>query len=196
MKELLKTETTIFPAWTSLLRDEPSVSQRLERIQTLREKRSNLNFSIPYIHLDSTFWQHYELYARIRRLEEGHSNLSIEQDYQAHNECISIFTPLVHRIFWARWLYLERAFELASLSGDLLFGAVSLRTLVEDVWALLELAAYEERLKEKRSTVTLMISCTYVVMEICCSKGFFLLCVMSSPSPIAIHRSLLANTKV
>jgi hypothetical protein len=155
MKELLKTETTIFPAWTSLLRDEPSVSQRLERIQTLREKRSNLNFSIPYIHLDSTFWQHYELYARIRRLEEGHSNLSIEQDYQAHNECISIFTPLVHRIFWARWLYLERAFELASLSGDLLFGAVSLRTLVEDVWALLELAAYEERLKEKRSTVTL-----------------------------------------
>jgi hypothetical protein len=159
MKELFKTETMIFPAWTSLLRDEPSVSQRLERIQALREKRSNLNFSIPHIYLDSTFWRNYKLYIEIRRLElelgEEHGNLPIEQAYQAHKEWISIFTPLVHRTFWARWLYLERAFELASLSGDLLFGAISLRTLVEDVWALLEVATYEKHLEEKRPVVTL-----------------------------------------
>jgi len=41
-----------------------------------------------------------------------------------------------------------------SLSGDLLFGAIRLRTMVEDVWALLELADFERHLKQEPSAVT------------------------------------------
>ncbi len=155
MRNLFGTESTIFPAWVALLRNNPDVDYRLKKIRSLRKERSRLNFSIPYVQLDPGFWDQYKLYIEMRRLEEGRSDLPIEQAYQAHAKCISIFTPLVHRTFWARWLYLERAFELASLSGDLLFGAISLRTLAEDVWALLELADYENHLKERKSTLTL-----------------------------------------
>jgi len=155
MRNLFGTESTIFPAWVTLLRNNPDVDYRLKKIHSLRKERSRLNFSIPYVQLDPGFWDQYKLYIEMRRVEEGRSDLPIEQAYQAHRECIWVFTPLAHRTFWARWLYLERAFELASLSGDLLFGAICLRTLAEDVWALLELAAYEKHLQEEKPAVTL-----------------------------------------
>lgn len=154
MKYLFDAQAMIYPAWVDLYQTEPAIKEYLNRIIDLRNRRSKINSRMPHIHLDRTFWDHYRLYISIRRAEEGRIDLPFGQAYQAHKALITVFTPVAHRSFWARWLYLERAFELASLSGDLLTGAICLRTMIEDVWALLELARFEEQLNTTPTTIT------------------------------------------
>jgi hypothetical protein len=85
-------------------------------------------------------------------IKAGRCDLPVKEVYGAYVACISAFTPVVHRAFWARWLYLERALELASQTGDLLFAAIVLRTMAEDVWALRELARFEDELERYSRT--------------------------------------------
>jgi hypothetical protein len=154
MKKIFKTENAIFPYWVKLFHNDPNLKQQLSKIRILREKRSELNFGIPYINLGKDFLKCFKTYIKIRQDEISQKNLQIKEVYQAHKKCIDVFTKIAHRTFWTRWLYLERAFELASLNGDLLSGAIFLRTLIEDVWALLELADFEKHLKEDGDNIT------------------------------------------
>src|SRR5262249_49970951 len=64
--------------------------------------------------------------------------------------------PLVHAVVWPRWLYLERALESASQAGDLLFGALVLRTMAEEVGALRRLDRFERALMDRPGPVTAM----------------------------------------
>jgi hypothetical protein len=82
----------------------------------------------------------------MRQAERRQQGISLEDVYVAHKVCLEEFTPVANRTFWARWLYLERALEVASLSGDLLFAAIVLRTMAEDTWALLRLVQFKDQL--------------------------------------------------
>ncbi len=142
----MRNELTLFPFWVSKFGKDPEIITLSDQVLELRYRRSKGNHKLPDIQLGSDFWQTFDLYIGMRRAEEGRNNLPVGRAYEAHLICMNIFTPIAHRTFWSRWLYLERALELASLNGDLLFSAIVLRTMAEDVWALLELSRFEEAL--------------------------------------------------
>lgn len=125
----------IFPAWVTRFHGK-EIATRLERIVEIRSKRAQGNQRVPHVHLDELFWRCYKLYPRLR---SANISLTNKEKYDTHFACIVAFQWATLRTFWARWLYLERAFEVASQAGDLLFGAILLRTMAEDVWALREL---------------------------------------------------------
>jgi len=133
----------LFPGWARIWRRESARAEKLDYVRELREHRARGNEYLPHLQLDPDVRQCLALYPEMREAEAGRTDLPIQSAYQAHAQVIQTFTPIVHRAFWARWLYLERALEVASDSGDLLFGAVVLRTMVEDVWALRELGGLE-----------------------------------------------------
>ena len=85
----------------------------------------------------------------MRSAAKGQVDLPLAQAYDAHRRCIEAFTDVAHTTFWARWIYLERACELASRTGDLLHGALLLRTMIEDVWAVRALSSLEADLDLK-----------------------------------------------
>lgn len=147
-------EPGLFPGWVRLYGDNPEVKDRLSRIRELRERRRKFNRALPVYTFNQEFWRSYQLYVQMRLAEAHVQDLPIERAYYAHKASLEEFTPVAHRTFWARWLYLERAFELASLTGDLLFGAIVLRTMAEDTWALLSLARFEEAVETQKDTVT------------------------------------------
>lgn len=122
------------------------MAEKLDCVRELRQRRAQGNQHLPHLQLDPDFRHCLALYPQMREAEAGRSDLPFHQAYQAHAQIIQIFTPVVHRAFWARWLYLEHALEIASNSGDLLFGAGILRTMVEDVWSLRELGRLESAL--------------------------------------------------
>ena len=133
----------LFPGWAPIWRRVPAIAVKLDHVRELRGCRARGNQYLPNLELDESFRRCLALYPLMRAAEEGRSDLSLQQAYQAHAEVILTFTPVVHRAFWARWLYLERALELASDIGDLLLGALVLRTMDEDVWAVRELQTCE-----------------------------------------------------
>lgn len=143
----------IFPAWVEAYQNDPNISEKLQRVRAVHERRACGNQQLPQISLDSDFQRCFNIYLRMRDAEANRLDLPLEKAYQAHAACLKVFTPVVHRAFWARWLYLERAFELASKTGDLLFGAIVLRTMAEDVWAIRELASLENMLYQNHACV-------------------------------------------
>jgi hypothetical protein len=58
----------------------------------------------------------------------------------------SVLDPLLRAVAWPRWLFLERAFLDASATGDLLFAALVLRTMCEEVLRLHALDVDADRL--------------------------------------------------
>lgn len=147
MVESIFTVADIFPMWTAVFHEDPAIAKKLGQVREIRSRRAEGIQQLPDVYYDDVFWYHLDLYLKIRNSEATRQGLPWEGSYSAHKACIDTFTPIVHRAFWGRWLYLERAFEIASRSGDLLFGAIVLRTMAEDVWALLELARFEELCK-------------------------------------------------
>ncbi len=154
MAESIFATTDIFPTWLSAFQHNPRIAEKMAQIREIRQRRAQGNQQLPYILLNGDFWHFFNLYCGVRSAEIGRQDLPMEKAYFAHKACIDKFTPIAHRTFWARWLYLERALEIASKSGDLLFGAIVLRTMAEDVWALLELARFEVMLKESQDSPT------------------------------------------
>lgn len=139
-------EKDIFPSWATKFGHLRDISDRIECIRTLRERRAKGNQELPYLDFNSQFWEVFRFYAGMHKAEEGRTDLPVDKAYPAHKLAIETFTPVAHRSFLARWLYLERAFEVTSRSGNLLFGAIVLRTMAEDVWAALELSRFEAEL--------------------------------------------------
>ncbi len=136
----------LFPGWATAWRQQQATSAKLDRVRELRGRRAAGNQSVPHLQIDPTFRRAFTLYPGMRDAEVGRTDLPLAQAYAAHEAAVRAFTPVVLRAFWARWLHLERALELASRSGDLLFGAVALRTMLEDVWALRELQRLDAEL--------------------------------------------------
>lgn len=141
----------IFPRWTICFRENPRIAPRLERIAEIRSKRAQGNQELPHVRLNDLFWRCYELYPRLRI---ANTSLAGRELYDTHFACVALFTLVALRTFWARWLYLERAFESASRTGDLLFGAIVLRTMAEDVWALHELNCLGNQINPNVATHT------------------------------------------
>jgi hypothetical protein len=67
--------------------------------------------------------------------------------YRSYLSGIGEFRPIIEAARWARWLLLEQALADAMQYGDLLFGALVLRTQIEDLGTLLRLEQIERQLR-------------------------------------------------
>lgn len=147
MKDVNYQDILIFPQWIRKFSNEPEIASLLSRLRDIQAHRARGNHKLPTLQLTESFQFYYSLYVQLRRSEENRQDLPLDRSYKAHRLCLEVFTPVAHRTFWSRWIYLERALEVASQTGDLLFGAIVLRTMAEDVWAIAELTRLESQLK-------------------------------------------------
>src|SRR2546427_3257181 len=67
--------------------------------------------------------------------------------YRSYLSGIGELRPIIEAARWARWLLLEQALADAMQYGDLLFGALVLRTQIEDLGTLLRLEQIERQLR-------------------------------------------------
>ena len=98
-----------FHGWAGRWRRDRSLREELDRVRKLRRRRTRGNQALPHLDPDNEFRRCLAYYPALRAVEVDDSDHPIEQAYQAHRVCIEAFNPVVHRAFWARWLYLERA---------------------------------------------------------------------------------------
>jgi hypothetical protein len=79
---------------------------------------------------------------------------------------IADFHPFIEAARWSRWLLLEQALADAMQYGDLLFGALVLRTQIEDIGALLRLQEIERQLQAKSPLVSDVVDEVAAIEEI------------------------------
>jgi hypothetical protein len=72
--------------------------------------------------------------------------------YNSYVSGIAEFHPIIEAARWGRWLLLEQALADAMQYGDLLFGALVLRTQIEDLGVLLRLEQIEHEMLPKSSS--------------------------------------------
>jgi hypothetical protein len=72
--------------------------------------------------------------------------------------------PVIAAVLWTRWLHLERALELASRAGDLLSVAVVLRTMIEELSALLRLTECQLGLLNSESDEDLKVAHAFAAL--------------------------------
>ncbi|MGH7794764.1 MAG: hypothetical protein ACREQ2_07685 [Candidatus Binatia bacterium] len=71
--------------------------------------------------------------------------------YRLYVSAIAELRPIIEAARWGRWLPLEGALADAMQYGDLLFGALVLRTQIEDLGILLRLEQIEHQMHENSS---------------------------------------------
>ena len=69
--------------------------------------------------------------------------------YHSYVSGIAELTPILEAARWGRWLLLEEALGDAMQYGDLLFGALALRTQIEDLGTLLRLEQIERQVQDE-----------------------------------------------
>jgi hypothetical protein len=118
-----------FPTWRNIWKTDEELNQRLGRIDRLRELRSLGNFSLPSIPRDLDRAALRTAFDNLNRIvvsgEEEHLNLSDDDIGQI----IAAIAPVLPPIRWARWLYLEKALEQATLEAGRSRMAVELRRM-------------------------------------------------------------------
>lgn len=143
----------IFPAWVEVHTANPQVAQLTSRARWLRHRRARGNQRLPVVHPTDSAIHAFHEYVRARSvpLDTALAGARLRHLYHLHRDSIAALLPTICRSHWTRWIYLERALEIASQTGDLLFAAVILRTMAEDVWALSELQRLQDRIYNSRT---------------------------------------------
>lgn len=126
----------VFPIWRSLWTNLEGVPARLVKVDTLLERRASGNHQLPRWDPSS----HGEQLTRVIRLLQTWSNKKPQNNPAIRRKDAEILYatvyPFLQAVVWPRWLLLERAFLDASNTGDLLFAALTLRTMCEELQRL------------------------------------------------------------
>ena len=124
-----------FPTWRDIWTTDTSIRDCLERIDRLRAIRAQGNFSLPTIpKADRTRLQACFIFVKNTLNSFDHTTVALAA---ASSEfAMRALDPILPSVRWGRWLFLEKALEQAMLSGDLLFAAVILRSLGEELLRL------------------------------------------------------------
>jgi hypothetical protein len=126
----------VFPTWRGIWEKDEHLRGRLHRIEKLRELRSQGNFVLPAIPKEvdrHALKQCLDIVAALAALP---AESTIEGASSQVTTVTRAIFPILPAIKWGRWLYLEKALEQAMATGDLLFSAVVLRSLGEEVLRL------------------------------------------------------------
>jgi hypothetical protein len=127
----------IFPTWRTHWAELDGISPLLERTDLQLVRRSLGNRRMPKW-VGSSKPQDFDIaLAGLRAWANG----DLPEDLTARPNIVrrihdSIW-PIMEMVVWPRWLYLERAFFDSSETGDLLFAALVLRTMCEELQRLL-----------------------------------------------------------
>jgi hypothetical protein len=126
----------IFPTWRRIWEKDERLLHRLHRVDQLRQLRSAGNFVLPFVPKDMDRAALKQcLYCVSALIALPLESLSEAARLQV-DTLTRAFSPAVPPVRWGRWLYLEKALEQATSTGDLLFTAVVLRSLGEEVLRL------------------------------------------------------------
>jgi len=139
---------SVFHTWRDLWTSTDGVSELLVEADRLLERRSSGNQCVPHW----TAPDNGEKLALGICALRAWANGEPPKDPKVHSQVIrhiyEIIQPLLHAAIWPRWLLLERAFLDSSATGDLLFAALTLRTMCEEVQRLHALDLDVDRLAQ------------------------------------------------
>jgi len=126
----------VFPTWRQAWDKDEHLRGMLFRIDRLRELRSQGNFVLPSIPKEVDRAALKQCFDTVSTFVALPVESMIEQAGSQLARVTRAISPILPAIKWGRWLYLEKAVEQAMSTGDLLFSAVVLRSLGEEVLRL------------------------------------------------------------
>lgn len=144
----------VFSSWR-LLWDQDRIMKNLANsADSLAKRRNQIRAGSDEVRGLSTMAPRLRefLYLRQQRAQQLKQQ---DPDLLYHSYVLGIaeFGPIIEAARWARWLSLEQALADAMQYGDLLFGALILRTQIEDLGALLRLEQIERYLVANSSAI-------------------------------------------
>lgn len=120
----------LFHSWTSTWGKDPKTSNLAEQANELARLRNNLKVPI----IRSFEWKKSEITARIKLAHLLNITVNGADTSAAEiARCILLLKTPLNASFWPRWLELEDALAQCSTYGDLLLGAMVLRTQLEEL---------------------------------------------------------------
>ena len=144
MKE---SERVIFPTWRTHWKKLDGLSEILEQADAIVRRRRKGNQKIPS-QIDTK--KNEDLVRAVMALRAwvgGEPPANIDSRPQIVCSIYAIVQPALTVAAWSRWLMIERGFLDGSATGDLLFAALSLRTMCEELQRLKVLDLSVERLR-------------------------------------------------
>jgi hypothetical protein len=131
----MTTEARLYPlfqSWRPLWSADDETVTKLKRLDELRERRERGNHCLPPTPPAAALARAGAL---ARHIEAALAQPESVPDTQVLNWKHDL-TPVLSAERWGRWLHLEHALEIASRTGDLLFCALLLRSMCEEVLRL------------------------------------------------------------
>lgn len=125
----------LFLSWRSLWSQREATAEKLRLIDELRGYRSRGNHALPNTPPQAELVRTGAVAPALQNALSQSATVSHEQVISWKDQLATILAA--ER--WGRWLHLEHALEIASRSGDLLFCALLLRSMCEEVLRLLVL---------------------------------------------------------
>jgi hypothetical protein len=122
----------LFSSWRPLWSGDATTVAKLARLDALRIRRARGNQHLPHVPAEHVLLNAKRLFTKLEAAYEQPS-AGTDSDVQAWKAELA---PVLEAERWGRWLHLENALEIASRSGDLLFSALLLRSMCEEVLRL------------------------------------------------------------
>lgn len=126
----------IFPSWRHLWNRDEITKDLAEAGDSLARRRNQISAGTSEVR------ELHRLAPRLRKFLRLHQERAELKEKDPARLCrsylsgIAEFHPIIEAARWARWLLLEEALADAMRYGDLLFGALVLRTQIEDLGML------------------------------------------------------------
>lgn len=124
----------LFPRWRDLWVNLEGLREPIETAESCIDRRGSGNQNMPK--WDKKLTVNDRVFEALRVWANGKSPDKSQDPEEIVNIIYANISPVLKLVVWPRWLYLERAFIDASSTGDLLFAALVLRTMCEEVQRL------------------------------------------------------------
>ena len=125
-----------FPTWRSHWTCLDGLPELLTEADAILRRRADGNRAIPSLSHPKGNEDFMRAVLDLRAWAGGNPPTDTAARPQIAREIHALVRPALEAAAWARWLLLERAFLDGSMTGDLLFAALALRTMCEEVQVL------------------------------------------------------------
>jgi hypothetical protein len=131
------TTPTAFPTWRTAWMALDGIAPLLANVDALLRRRARGNHLLPKwdVTLTAELRAGLEL-EELRRWTDGEPPADVSRRPLIATSLYAAVAPALRAAAWPRWLFLERAFFDGSNTGDLLFSALAIRTMCEEVQRL------------------------------------------------------------
>lgn len=125
----------LFTSWRPIWSGDATTVDKLGRLDALRDRRARGNHHLPQVPAKQALLRARELFGTLDAAYRLPSPPAAGQLQAWH----AVLAPVIEAERWGRWLHLENALEIASRTGDLLFSALLLRSMCEEILRLIVL---------------------------------------------------------